>query len=169
MVEAARGFEPRSRGFADVRLNRLATPPSRWREPVDRREVWSGKRDSNPRPRPWQGRALPLSYSRATAVDFITISSRACPQHVGGVLRRHRIDEEPAAPLEAGHPRELGDDLQMPVERLEMALAKRRRVQHEVERRIAQDPVQAPRKRTPRMPRPQIQSKTDITPQKITQ
>ena len=24
----------------------------------------SEKRDSNPRPRPWQGRALPLSYSR---------------------------------------------------------------------------------------------------------
>src|SRR5207253_2064724 len=34
---------------------------------------WSGKRDSNPRPRPWQGRALPLSYSRATADDVITI------------------------------------------------------------------------------------------------
>src|SRR3954462_10879383 len=26
---------------------------------------WSGRRDSNPRPRPWQGRALPLSYARA--------------------------------------------------------------------------------------------------------
>jgi hypothetical protein len=25
---------------------------------------WSGRRDSNPRPRPWQGRALPLSYAR---------------------------------------------------------------------------------------------------------
>src|ERR1700737_1969920 len=25
---------------------------------------WSGRRDSNPRPRPWQGRALPLSYTR---------------------------------------------------------------------------------------------------------
>ena len=25
---------------------------------------WSGKRDSNPRPSPWQGDALPLSYSR---------------------------------------------------------------------------------------------------------
>src|SRR4051794_32581628 len=28
------------------------------------REIWSGRRDSNPRPRPWQGRALPLSYTR---------------------------------------------------------------------------------------------------------
>src|SRR5690349_16382552 len=27
-------------------------------------ESWSGKRDSNPRLRPWQGRTLPLSYSR---------------------------------------------------------------------------------------------------------
>ena len=26
--------------------------------------IWSGKRDSNPRLRPWQGRTLPLSYSR---------------------------------------------------------------------------------------------------------
>jgi hypothetical protein len=25
---------------------------------------WSGKRDSNPRLRPWQGRTLPLIYSR---------------------------------------------------------------------------------------------------------
>src|SRR2546422_10409615 len=143
MVEAARGFEPRSRGFADLRLNHLATPPSRWREPVDRREVWSGKRDSNPRPRPWQGRALPLSYSRATAVDLITISAGARPQDVGEVLRRHRVDEKAAAPLEAGDTRELGNDLQMPVERLEVALAKGRRVQHEVERRIAEDVIHA--------------------------
>ena len=27
---------------------------------------WSGKRDSNPRPQPWQGCALPLSYFRIT-------------------------------------------------------------------------------------------------------
>src|SRR5688572_2531734 len=27
-------------------------------------KFWSGKRDSNPRLRPWQGRTLPLSYSR---------------------------------------------------------------------------------------------------------
>ena len=26
--------------------------------------IWSGKRDSNSRPSPWQGDALPLSYSR---------------------------------------------------------------------------------------------------------
>ena len=27
-------------------------------------KIWSGKRDSNSRPQPWQGCALPLSYSR---------------------------------------------------------------------------------------------------------
>ena len=26
--------------------------------------LWSGKRDLNPRPQPWQGCTLPLSYSR---------------------------------------------------------------------------------------------------------
>src|SRR5713101_1814120 len=31
----------------------------------DRRSFWSGRRDSNPRPQPWQGCALPLSYARA--------------------------------------------------------------------------------------------------------
>src|SRR3954452_14507379 len=28
-------------------------------------ENWSGRRDSNPRPQPWQGCALPLSYARS--------------------------------------------------------------------------------------------------------
>src|SRR3954463_2208320 len=28
------------------------------------RTDWSGRRDSNPRPQPWQGCALPLSYTR---------------------------------------------------------------------------------------------------------
>src|SRR6266403_5803505 len=28
------------------------------------KKSWSGRRGSNPRPRPWQGRALPLSYTR---------------------------------------------------------------------------------------------------------
>ena len=40
-----------------------------------RPHIWSGKRDLNPRPSPWQGDALPLSYSRS-----ITVGQR------GGVL-----------------------------------------------------------------------------------
>jgi hypothetical protein len=51
-LEAATGFEPVNNGFADRRL-------TTWL-----RRRWSGKRDLNPRLRPWQGRTLPLSYSR---------------------------------------------------------------------------------------------------------
>ena len=32
---------------------------------------WSGKRDLNPRPSPWQGDALPLSYSRSIIVGHM--------------------------------------------------------------------------------------------------
>ena len=53
-LEAATGFEPVNNGFADRRL-------TTWL-----RRLWSGKRDLNPRLRPWQGRTLPLSYSRLT-------------------------------------------------------------------------------------------------------
>src|SRR5215813_12857912 len=37
-----------------------------------RSEGWSGKRDSNPRLRPWQGRTLPLSYSRSLRKSSVT-------------------------------------------------------------------------------------------------
>src|SRR5476651_2186928 len=42
---------------------------------------WSGRRDSNPRPRPWQGRALPLSYTRIREIDGETspATGRAMP------------------------------------------------------------------------------------------
>src|SRR6476646_4392737 len=45
----------------------LSHPPSRRASPNlgETREVWSGKRGSNPRHPPWQGGALPLSYSRS--------------------------------------------------------------------------------------------------------
>ena len=34
------------------------------------RESWSGRWDSNPRPQPWQGCALPLSYTRIIVPRF---------------------------------------------------------------------------------------------------
>src|SRR6202008_2443013 len=34
------------------------------------RQIWSGRRDLNPRLRPWQGRTLPLSYSRSADLDY---------------------------------------------------------------------------------------------------
>jgi hypothetical protein len=39
--------------------------PAVGRENGDYDMNWSGRRDSNPRPQPWQGCALPLSYARA--------------------------------------------------------------------------------------------------------
>ena len=42
------------------------------------RICWSGKRDSNPRHSPWQGDALPLSYSRICSESLITISHFFC-------------------------------------------------------------------------------------------
>src|SRR5207249_12026151 len=88
--------------------------------------------------RPWQGRALPLSYS----------STLVSPQGLGGVLGRHRVDEEPASPFEPRHAGELRDDLEVPVKGLELAVAERRRVEHEVERGIAQPAVHPPQEVT---------------------
>ena len=33
-------------------------------------QTWSGRRDLNPRLRPWQGRTLPLSYSRSNSTSI---------------------------------------------------------------------------------------------------
>src|ERR1039457_4690619 len=50
----------------------LATAPSKTKSPRRGRPSrnWSGRRDLNPRLRPWQGRTLPLSYSRPLANSF---------------------------------------------------------------------------------------------------
>lgn len=49
--------------------------------------IWSGRRDLNPRPSPWQGDALPLSYSRASSGRFIagcpTVRKRGLPLFFG--------------------------------------------------------------------------------------
>jgi hypothetical protein len=59
--EAAVGIEPTYKGFADLCLTAwLRRPFCCFTVKLE----WSGKRDSNPRPQPWQGCTLPLSYSR---------------------------------------------------------------------------------------------------------
>ena len=47
------------------------------------KRYWSGKRDSNPRLRPWQGRTLPLSYSRSPRhnKDYVIIAIRQATRH----------------------------------------------------------------------------------------
>ena len=55
---------------SDVGARRPTNDKAAKRRPVidpancHKRKIWSGRRGSNPRPRPWQGRALPLSYTR---------------------------------------------------------------------------------------------------------
>ena len=63
-MEAPPGFEP---GMEVLQTSALPLGDGAVRtaaRTVRGKIEWSGKRDSNPRLRPWQGRTLPLSYSR---------------------------------------------------------------------------------------------------------
>src|SRR5216683_3864743 len=70
----------------------------------DRRSFWSGRRDSNPRPQPWQGCALPLSYTRIQKHGGFAVARLICQKArsfatamVVGVTRRQaaEIDKRP--------------------------------------------------------------------------
>ena len=79
-LEARAGIEPAHKGFADLSLTTWVPRLGPGRKPellhsaahlVDCCQggaEWSGRRDLNSRPSPWQGDALPLSYSRLTQV-----------------------------------------------------------------------------------------------------
>ena len=114
-------------------------------------EGWSGKRDSNPRLRPWQGRTLPLSYSRSLRKSSVTQRYLRDQEHEGGpegpplrsrvpqdlsrLFGRGRIQVEPCRPLESGHLRQLRNDLDVPVIELVRRLDDRGSVDQQVVRR----------------------------------
>jgi hypothetical protein len=99
MLEARVGIEPTHKGFADLSLTTwVPRPKEPWRVTSNQwlaqrsnplvpascpslvirhlsLNLWSGKWDSNPRLRPWQGRTLPLSYSRSPVLNNLS------PQH----------------------------------------------------------------------------------------
>jgi hypothetical protein len=49
---------------------------------------WSGRRGSNPRPRPWQGRALPLSYTRIRVDGAVRAADRQTYAKSGGRMQQ---------------------------------------------------------------------------------
>gem|GEM_PF-6038976 len=55
---------------------------------------WSGRRDLNPRHRPWQGRALPLSYFRLFSGSYRT---RTCNPLIKSQLL-YRLSQRPDTP-----------------------------------------------------------------------
>src|SRR5271166_3046540 len=79
MLEARGGIEP------PIEVLQTSALPLGDRAPGEARQetlargeggkIWSGRRDLNPRLRPWQGRTLPLSYSRlfshSTALAYL--------------------------------------------------------------------------------------------------
>src|SRR4051794_24858341 len=56
-----------ARRLSSTRCATARASRSRPVESPDSKDSWSGRRDSNPRPQPWQGCALPLSYARSRA------------------------------------------------------------------------------------------------------
>ena len=63
MIKATRRRHPKPAGARGLQMQ-PHWPPEPKRNFNFLAKCWSGRRDSNPRPRPWQGRALPLSYTR---------------------------------------------------------------------------------------------------------
>ena len=60
-------------------------------------KFWSGRRDLNPRLRPWQGRTLPLSYSRL-GTEFLAYGSALCQRgHKRKIHIQSKLSREPAA------------------------------------------------------------------------
>ena len=87
-------------GFADLCLTTWLRRQPEVGALVQGAEIWSGKRDSNPRLRPWQGRTLPLSYSRscrATATPKCSTGSSGA-RNPRGRSSRQRASFRPATP-----------------------------------------------------------------------
>src|SRR5258705_13342714 len=57
--------------------------------------LWSGRRDLNPRLRPWQGRTLPLSYSRSGGSFIISNAYRS-----GNVTARQPMEARASSPVQ---------------------------------------------------------------------
>ena len=112
-LEARAGIEPAHKGFADLSLTTWVPRPwvaaSTWgqswgsfqtafRANSFRGAVWSGRRDLNSRPSPWQGDALPLSYSRFLVV-FLSIAAGHKPHRISRKTLQGKIEYTVRPPL----------------------------------------------------------------------
>ena len=83
-------------------------------------KIWSGRRDSNPRPQPWQGCALPLSYARAPSVGGAHHSDqrRICKPLISSHFKGLRAESGPRRGDGAGIRRRpwVSDGLDLPME-----------------------------------------------------
>ena len=120
-MEAPPGFEP---GMEVLQTSALPLGDGAARTRADRRHglpgragrcggthqgriKWSGKRDSNPRLRPWQGRTLPLSYSRShdlRKVPYHTPSAASRQAHLGRNGRQTTVQRHERHPPSPGDP-----------------------------------------------------------------
>src|ERR1700749_555174 len=76
MKDGTRACDPKANCFTERHIVRPGGgfPIAVW----EWEENWSGRRGSNPRPRPWQGRALPLSYTRIRVSDCSPTMADLC-------------------------------------------------------------------------------------------
>ena len=73
----------------------MSTPTRRDTHTGAERADWSGRRDSNPRPQPWQGCALPLSYTRILTGSGLS----AAPPMPNGRAESNRFGQLTASQL----------------------------------------------------------------------
>ncbi len=100
-LEEATGFEPVDKGFADLGLTTWLCLHLK---------IWSGQRDSNSRPRPWQGRALPTELCPQYHTENITLfQAKRNNQWLGYLDSNQGMTESKSVALPLGYTPKWGD------------------------------------------------------------
>ena len=90
------GMQVARQGFLSVRAQ-YPFPGNPERSPIRVTQIcrknWSGRRDSNSRPQPWQGCALPLSYARILIRVFTALPPRGVIKRISPGFARRKFCE----------------------------------------------------------------------------